>query len=153
VRWGSLLKASQGRARRINLLADKSLLAAYAEGARQVEKRHVKAACGELHADPASVASAGLHDWRHGQPDSGLAVPIALVAVLMLGWLRGTPIVPAEALASKMPVRGGCRGVQETDCSCSPCQTISGEVAGLQRGTSGTSRHIRCKLRRNFDPT
>ena len=59
---GYLLKASQGRARRINLLADKSLLAAYAEGARQVERRHVKAACGELHTDPASVARSALHD-------------------------------------------------------------------------------------------
>lgn len=99
-----LLKASQGRARRINLLADKSLLAAYAEGARQVEKRHVKAACGELHADPASANKFALPDWRTWATGLGLAVPIALIVVLGLGWLRGTPVVPADALASRMPV-------------------------------------------------
>ena len=40
-----LMKASGGRARRINLLADKSLLAAYAEQARKVTWRHVRNAC------------------------------------------------------------------------------------------------------------
>ncbi len=46
-----LTKSSGGRARRINLLADKALLGAYAEGARSVERRHVQSAIGELHSD------------------------------------------------------------------------------------------------------
>ena len=117
---GYLLKASQGRARRINLLADKSLLAAYAEGARQVERRHVKAACGELHADPASVGRFALPDWRLWATGLGLAVPMALVAVLMLGWLRGTPIVPADALTSKMPVSSAVAAVSRDGLPASP---------------------------------
>jgi MSHA biogenesis protein MshM len=101
---GHLLKASQGRARRINLLADKSLLAAYAEGAQQVEKRHVKTACTELHADPGSASRITLPDWRIWATGLGLAVPLALIVVLALGWFRGMPAAPAEALASRMPV-------------------------------------------------
>lgn len=127
-----LLKASQGRARRINLLADKSLLAAYAEGARQVEKRHVKAACGELHADPDSPARFALPDWRLWATGFGLAVPIALVAVLALGWLRGSPIVPAEALASRMPVAEAAAAVSRDGAS----QSISrAEVASAKPGS------------------
>lgn len=45
---GLLLKSSGGRARRINLLADKSLLAAYAGNARQVARTHVQSALREL---------------------------------------------------------------------------------------------------------
>lgn len=115
---GHLLKASQGRARRINLLADKSLLAAYAEGARQVEKRHVKAACGELHADPvAPGAGFAFPDWRTWAAGFGLAVPLTLIGVLALGWLRGTPIVPANALAAKMPVAEAAAAVSKDNPS------------------------------------
>jgi MSHA biogenesis protein MshM len=45
-----LIKASGGRARRINLLADKALLAAYAENLKHVERRHARSACDELRA-------------------------------------------------------------------------------------------------------
>jgi len=94
-----LLKASQGRARRINLLADKALLAAYAEGVRQVDKRHVKAACSELHADPDPVSRLALPGWRVWATGFGLAVPMAVVAVLVLGWFRNPPLAQAHAVA------------------------------------------------------
>lgn len=47
-----LLKDAGGRARRIHLLADKALLAAYAEGSNQVSLRHVTAACKECRRPP-----------------------------------------------------------------------------------------------------
>jgi MSHA biogenesis protein MshM len=47
----SLAEYSSGRARRINLLADKALLAAYAEGLPTVEMRHVRSASRELRGD------------------------------------------------------------------------------------------------------
>ena len=50
-----LVKAADGRARRINLLADKALLGAYAQGGQTVELQHVKDALGELH-DEAPIA-------------------------------------------------------------------------------------------------
>ena len=98
---GLLLKASQGRARRINLLADKSLLAAYAEGVKQVEKRHVKTACGELHADPATSFWAGFAGLRSLMVSLALAVPIALLAVWVLGWYRGSASAQPTAVAAK----------------------------------------------------
>ncbi len=98
-----LLRASQGRARRINLLADKALLAAYAEGVRQVEKRHVKAACSELHADPDPVSRLALPGWRVWATGFGLAVPMAVAAVLVLGWFRNPPLAQAHAVAAARP--------------------------------------------------
>ena len=53
-----LVKSSGGRARRINLLADKALLAAYAQNERQVEVRHVDDALRELPLDQSSQSPA-----------------------------------------------------------------------------------------------
>lgn len=86
-----LLKASQGRARRINLLADKSLLAAYAEGARQVEKRHVQSACSELHPDAPGRMKMVLPGWKTWAAGMALALPITAFAVGVLGWYRDAP--------------------------------------------------------------
>ena len=96
-----LLKASHGRARRINLLADKSLLAAYAEGVKQVEKRHVKIACSELHADPTTGYMAGLPKWRTLLSSFALAVPMAFLAVWILGkYQAGSTIQPKRVDAN-----------------------------------------------------
>lgn len=51
-----LIQAAGGRARRINLLADKALLAAYSEGLPQVDKPHVQRACQDLHENPVATA-------------------------------------------------------------------------------------------------
>jgi type II secretory pathway predicted ATPase ExeA len=81
-----LVKAAAGRARRINLLADKALLGAYAEGARMVDLPHVKGALGELHADqPSAPGSArpvagGWWKWATG------SVALALVMTVSAVW-------------------------------------------------------------------
>ncbi|MCF8198625.1 MAG: AAA family ATPase [Sulfuritalea sp.] len=117
-----LLKASHGRARRINLLADKSLLAAYAEGVKQVEKRHVKTACGELHADPADTRRGGFAWLRTLATSFALAVPIAMISVWLLGGFRANPsaqVAPiaargamiSEASAAPVPGRDEVRGI------------------------------------------
>jgi MSHA biogenesis protein MshM len=75
-----LIKASGGRARRINLLADKSLLAAYASGKPSVLIEHVRSAVSELHDDiSAPRAWQWLDDWR--------TAGVALVGVALLGGL------------------------------------------------------------------
>lgn len=75
-----LIKASGGRARRINLLADKSLLAAYASGKLSVLIEHVRSAVSELHDDiSAPRAWQWLDDWR--------TAGVALVGVALLGGL------------------------------------------------------------------
>ncbi|MBI5108730.1 MAG: AAA family ATPase [Rhodocyclales bacterium] len=98
-----LLKASQGRARRINLLADKSLLAAYAEGARQVEKRHVQSACSELHPDAPGRMKWALPGWKTWAAGTALALPITAFAVGVLGWYRDAPPVAQSREAAMAP--------------------------------------------------
>jgi hypothetical protein len=88
-----LVKASEGRARRINLLADKALLAAYAQGALKVETSHVKSAMQEL--PRASVRYDALlqpNHWRDWGKSLGLSVVLAgvmtVIAMSVLGWYR-----------------------------------------------------------------
>lgn len=93
-----LLKASGGRARRINLLADKCLLAAYAEGKRQIEVRHVRSALRELQEDPAAPERTTV-PWRQVLPISlGLAVLMTAAALWVL-----PPRTPAPAVAASAP--------------------------------------------------
>lgn len=93
-----LLRASGGRARRINLLADKCLLAAYAEGKRQIEVRHVRSALRELQEDPAAPERATI-PWRQVLPISlGLAVLMTAAALWLL-----SPRTPAPAVAASAP--------------------------------------------------
>lgn len=98
-----LLKASGGRARRINLLADKSLLAAYAEGRQQVEIRHVKSAILEMHSDPASPPRHAVA-WRQVLPLSlGLAAVMTGTALWLLKPVpgAGTAVASAPATVTK----------------------------------------------------
>ncbi len=105
-----LLKASQGRARRINLLADKSLLAAYAEGARQVEKRHVQSACSELHPDAPGRMKLILPGWKTWAAGMALALPITAFAVGVLGWYRDAPqIAPLATAPAAKPAEDRAR--------------------------------------------
>lgn len=52
-----LLKDAKGRARRLNLIADKALLAAFAEGEKQVNARHVMQAIRDVGANFSSAGS------------------------------------------------------------------------------------------------
>lgn len=106
-----LVKASGGRARRINLLADKCLLAAYAEGLRTVEARHVQAARSELHAD---VPAASTPAWRGALPWMIGSVLLACGMTAAAVWLLGqrpageskVPVVAAlPAAVARVPVK------------------------------------------------
>lgn len=99
-----LVKASAGRARRINLLADKSLLGAYACGAMVVDVRHVKDALGELHADTPGPRSKPWMPWvRWGASSVALAVAMTVVALWFLEQ-RQLPAVQSAAPAAVAPV-------------------------------------------------
>ena len=95
-----LVKESGGRARRINLLADKALLGAYAAGAQTVELTHVQAALQELHADAAPVVKN--RDWRdRAQWALGAAIAGSVLTLVGVTVLTGAPYPakPAAALA------------------------------------------------------
>ena len=96
-----LVKASEGRARRINLLADKALLAAYAQGARSVEGIHVNSAVQELPIDRPAPAATQPDRWRLIASSLALALVMTTAAVAALGWYRSAaPVVAAVPSAS-----------------------------------------------------
>ena len=59
-----LVKVSDGRARRINLLSDKALLAAYAQGKDAVDEHHVNSAARELPTGHLGTAKKHQKPWR-----------------------------------------------------------------------------------------
>lgn len=96
-----LIKASQGRARRINLLADKALLAAYAQGSLTVEVDHVKSAVQEL-------PSGAMHPPRQRRSrrwrTSALGLGGLLVAIVVAaGWGGRSSEAPRTASAQPEP--------------------------------------------------
>ena len=102
-----LVKASEGRARRINLLADKALLAAYAQGAMTVELVHVTSAVKELPVASMRVdGQVRLRPWPLVAASFGAALLMAALAVALLGWYRGASVpvmVPAAVVGQIAP--------------------------------------------------
>ena len=95
-----LIKASQGRARRINLLADKALLAAYAQGSMTVEVDHVKSAVHEL--PPGAMHHSGQPLRRRWWMISlGLGGALLVAIAMTTGW--GWRFSEAPRAASAQP--------------------------------------------------
>ncbi|PWW47693.1 ExeA family protein [Melaminivora alkalimesophila] len=99
-----LLAASQGRIRAIHQLADKALLAAFAQGARQVTREHVGRAVQEVQASRIRPLRRGAVAWLTAPPPGKgwlLAGLLALAAALALGYLlgRGQPVMSSSVAA------------------------------------------------------
>ena len=95
-----LIKASGGRARRINLLADKALLAAYANGKSSVQIEQVRTAVSELHDDIAAPSP-----WRLSKAWAWAA--LAVTGVLMVAgvvWTRHSAVAPVSIAGSAAPL-------------------------------------------------
>jgi MSHA biogenesis protein MshM len=95
-----LARASGGLTRRINILADKSLLAAYSDAAHAITERHVKAAV----ADSEFAATTSVRPAIRGPvlAAAGLALGLALGAGLQ--WFRPPPALPeAHAIPTPAP--------------------------------------------------
>lgn len=78
-------KASHGLMRRVNILADKSLLAAFVEDAYSIEERHVQAAIRDSELSPQQPS-------RSNRKIAAAAVIAALAAALLIGagWMFGS---------------------------------------------------------------
>lgn len=74
-----LLHDARGRARRLNLIADKSLLAAFAEGRRQVNARHVWRA----------IRDAGANFSSAGFKSGGVRLFLLALTIIAIIWLAG----------------------------------------------------------------
>ena len=79
-----LWKEARGLTRRINLLADKALMSAFARNAAHVSRADVKRAVGDL---PAAVSRT--HPWWRRLSLSAALAALMAVAVVGLAWLRG----------------------------------------------------------------
>jgi len=94
-------KASQGLMRRVNILADKSLLAAFVENTHNIEVRHVQAAIRDSELSPPAQAR-----WQ--RKNTAIAAVITLAAAIIIGgagWLLGNMHTnkPGEAVVQPHP--------------------------------------------------
>ena len=95
-----IARASGGLTRRINILADKSLLAAYSEGAHAVTERHARAAI----ADSEFAAAAARRAWQPLRlAAAGLGVGLILGALIQ--WLILTAQAPLVQARAAPPVK------------------------------------------------
>lgn len=95
-----LVEASGGRIRAIHLLADKALLAAFAQGARQIGRAHVRRAVAEFKAGTPAAPGAR----RSLRPLLWLMLALAgLGAGGAVGYGLGQRAVPVPAVAAPMP--------------------------------------------------
>lgn len=126
---GRLVKSSGGRARRINLLADKALLAAYAQNAAQVDVRHVDDAMRELPLDQFPVARSPSPFWRNAGWSVGLAAVMSAGIVGALGWHRGSETAVAAQtvppLANPPPQIAEARPATSQATTTAPATTIT----------------------------
>ena len=92
-------KASQGLMRRVNILADKSLLAAFVENTHGVEVRHVQAAILDSELSPAQA-------WwqRKNIAIAGISVLLAATIIAVATWLPdSTPASDPARAETKLP--------------------------------------------------
>jgi type II secretory pathway predicted ATPase ExeA len=89
-----LARASQGLSRRINILADKSLLAAFSDGKDLVDFRQMRAAIRDARFSP-------MAGWRGKMPVmAGIAAAIAVSSLagwIGTGWLAAPSLLPVSA--------------------------------------------------------
>ncbi len=109
---GLLVQASEGRTRKLNMLADKSLLAAYAEGVQQVGLDQVRrAASDSLPKAGRGSGFAGRAAWGGGAAWRWAAGALGLLLALGLGYwlgngrqpLRGEQAAASQAVRPVMP--------------------------------------------------
>ncbi len=103
-----LIEASGGRIRAIHLLADKALLAAFAQGARQVGPEHVRLAIGEVQGRAPSVRQtsstpAPRHSQAWAWPAVGVLVALGLVGAAGYGLGQRSVASPEPVVAAVTP--------------------------------------------------
>ena len=91
-----MTQLSNGLSRRINVLADKTLLAAYAEQTHNLEPRHLEAAAGDAEIKP----SAAVPVWQRLSSRwtwlaAGLIAVLGLLA--FIAWMSQAPLTPPPA--------------------------------------------------------
>ena len=147
-------KASNGLMRRVNILADKSLLAAFVEDTQNIEVRHVQAAIRDSELYPS-------HAWRN-RKTAALAGGIALSAVLLIaiGWLYGGTGKPADSDKLHTPVAATpitgiapAAPVPTANTIAAPAPTAVAVTAALPQATPATPQASPAALEKSEQPT
>jgi type II secretory pathway predicted ATPase ExeA/septal ring-binding cell division protein DamX len=148
-----IARTSEGLTRRINILADKSLLAAFADGVHQVTAKHARAAVRDsefansagwpmkwwllgagLAAGLAAGAAIHFKDQLVPAPARGDARPVSSAAPPVVEPVQATPIRPAESGGRGEPVALPAKELLAQ--AAPPAQSASGpaEPAGVTAG-------------------
>jgi MSHA biogenesis protein MshM len=102
----SISKASEGLTRRINILADKALLAAFAEGVHQIDRRQVRAAIRDAQFKRIAASAGARWAWA-GAAATGLCMIAALAYLAGRHDAGGTaaalPPISASPIAAAVP--------------------------------------------------
>lgn len=98
----NLYRASEGVPRLINLISDRALLGAYAEGEHQITRAHIKRAAKEV---TGGIRNRSLRTGSGGPAKSQLALLAAsiLLAIIATLWLLDSPDSVNKALADSNP--------------------------------------------------
>jgi type II secretory pathway predicted ATPase ExeA len=92
-------KASQGLMRRVNILADKSMLAAFVENTHSVEVRHVQAAIRDTELDATTQAW-----WQRKIPvTTGILIISTVLIIAGIGWIIGSMQTGKSGAAETKP--------------------------------------------------
>ncbi len=129
-------KASQGLMRRVNILADKSLLAAFVENTHSIEVRHVHAAIRDSEMTP-------MHNWLN-RKNIGVLGGLALFAVILAGsgWFLGrehndqSRVEKVANIASPVPAPAVATDAVSTVSSSPPIAATSAPAAGMTMAMS-----------------
>ena len=147
-----LVKAAGGRARRINLLADKALLGAYAEGALQVQAQHVKGALGELPLDGPRPASRGFRPvWRWAAGGVLATAAMTTLAVWQIEQYRPQQVAVAAPIAVSAPTVSQTLSAQVVQAPATAASGAHATDMVLQTSPQGASAES--ELQAYFDRT
>jgi type II secretory pathway predicted ATPase ExeA len=97
-----MTRLSSGLSRRVNVLADKTLLAAYAEQTHNLDLRHLEAAANDAEMQAATpAATRERRQWRWLWLAAGLAAVLGLLA--FIAWMARAPLAPPQTRATAGP--------------------------------------------------
>ena len=121
-----IARISEGLSRRINIIADKALLAAYSSGSHQVDTAEVKVAEQDARFAPIQHKAGGRH-----VPALKIAIALlmtlAVAALAVALWPIQPPASPATALPAPEPAQVPARGSAATPPATNPARpTVEG---------------------------
>ena len=104
-----IAKSSEGLTRRLNILADKCLLAAYAEGVYGITRKQARAAIRDSGFAP--LGAAGRADWTPAWPPARRHITVAAAAIALAagGVVTGMKLSPAPNTAAPATIPAAIR--------------------------------------------